>query len=193
MKNAIALWGLLFLSLSSCSDEEPLLAEVQKVVEVNFDLSNNRTNSQGDASLSATTDFVKEDFEEYLNQIRDFEVNAFMIQFQSNNNLPTQQGASVLFEELGITLNSLQSGNQSVSLLNFSGFELQNGVTSMTLFHKDSTGTDQITHAMSFVRSRLLREEAFNWDVDVELEGLEPNGYVEIKLLLDLTAEVILP
>ena len=192
MKRAIVLWGLLFVSLLSCSDEEPLLADIQKVVEVDLAISSNRTDSQGDVILSETTDIVADDFTEYLNRIRDFEVNECRISFQPFSENPGQPTA-VTFETFELQLSSLQVGSQAIDLIELANFVLPQGNTSMVLFRRDSANSSEINNAMSFLRSRLLREEAFNWDIEGQVQGLGPGGHIEIKLLLDLTAEVILP
>lgn len=192
MKRAFALWGLLFVSLLSCADEEPLVADIQKLVEVDMAISSNRTDSQGDVILTETSDIVTEDFNEYLNRIRDFEVNECRISFQAFNNEPGQPSA-VTFETFELKLSSLQAGNQAVDLMELTDFQLTRDGISMVLFDKDSTNSSEINNAISFLRSRLLREEAFNWDMEGQVEGLVSGGHVEIKLLLDLTAEVILP
>jgi len=191
MRNAIAFWGLLFVGFCSCSDETPLLTEIQKEVEVNLQLSSDRVDAQGALLVSTTSDIVTDEFAEYLNQIRDFEVNEFRVELQMVDTTPGQ--GQLLFERLRLSMSSLETGGLSVEMFELNNVSFTGGVVSLTLFNKDRTATPQINNAISFVRSRLLREQPFSWDLDGEATGFNSGAFVDIKLLLDLTAEVILP
>lgn len=191
MRYAIAFWGLLFVAFCSCSDEAPLLTDIQKVVEVNLQLSSDRLDSQGGLIVSTTSDIVTDEFTEYLDQIRDFEINEFRIELQMVDTTPGQR--QLLFERLRLSMSSLETGGLTVEMFELNNVSFTNGIVSLTLFRKDRTSTPQINNAISFVRSRLLREQPFSWELDGEATGFNSGAFVDIKLLLDLTAEVILP
>lgn len=191
MNKGIVFFGVILMFLCSCTDDDALLTEVQKVVEIDMQFSNNRVDGQGQVAVTRTTDIVADDFSEYLNQTRDFEINRLTIDFHLVDPAPARP--NVLFERLAMELSSLEAGGPRVDLFDLSNVTVGDEVVSLVLFRKDRTSNSEIHNAMNFVRSRLLREQPFSWELEGEATGLSSIGHVDIKLMLDLTAEVILP
>lgn len=191
MNKGIVFLGGILLLLCSCTADDALLTEVQKVVEIDMQFSNNRVDGQGQAVITRTTDILAEEFSEYLGQTRDFEINRLTIDFHLVD--PVSAQPNMLFERLAMDLSSLEAGGPRVDVFDMENISVSTEVLSLVLFRKDRTSSSEVHNAMNFIRSRLLREQPFSWDLEGHATGLSSEGHVEIKLMLDLTAEVVLP
>lgn len=190
MKKTIAFCGFVFLALSACTPDDSLVTEVQKVVEVNLDFNAARsTTNTGELFLTETSDIVAEDFAEYLTQIRDFQVNSLSIRLDAGTPVPGQSQSVAVFDRFDLDLSSLEAGGLRVNMIDLSDFVIGNEVM---LYRKDSTSSSDLNNAINFVRSRLLREQAFSWQLSGEVRVPRTDQNFGIKLLLDLSAEVIL-
>ena len=192
MRNAILSWGLLVFCLFSCADDEALLADVQKPVEISFQVNTDRViSNSGSLELAESVNIVEDDFSEFQKQIRDFQVNQLRFQILGIEQAP---GLSIpLVKYLQFSLSEFTSGATPVELIELTDLPLDNMGQPLVLYKRDSLSTIELSNAISFIRSRLILEQPFLWEASGEIEGTLADPEFEIKFLLDLTAEVILP
>ena len=192
MRNAFFSWGLLLFCLLSCADDEALLAEVQKEVEIRFLVNTDRAVSNaGTLELSESLSIVSDEFNEFQKQIRDFQVNQLRFQITGVDQAPGMSRAGL--SRLSFFLSELTAGANAVELIEMTDLPLDNIGQPMVLYKRDSFATLELREAISFIRTRLVLEQPFLWEASGEMEGSLADPEFEMIFLLDLTAEVILP
>lgn len=189
MKKAFVWWVLVLSVLSACASDDALITDVQKVVEVKFELNPDRdVQDSGVIDISEVADIVSEEFQEYQDAIRDFHINGLSFQIEGYEPIPGTQMAS--FDSLLLKVRGLDLGATPIDMLDLRNVAIMNMGQPLVLYLPEENNSADLQNAMNFIRSKLIKEEAFRWQVVGAANGVWQS--FEIKFFLDLSAEVIL-
>lgn len=187
MRHTFILFGSILLMATACSEGDGFDSNLTKTVEINFALDTNRIlNNDGVVSFAKQQDVMANDFEEYIGKVKEVEVHRAELLVSG---LEEAASFASFVKEVDIKLRSI---GDDPDILDF--FRLENlplsGSLSMVLYEEDSTSSQELQSAIEFVRTQILRDQPFVWDIDGNLEAIPPNKFLIIKVLMDVTAIV---
>ncbi len=187
MRHTFIFIGSILLMATACSEGDGFESGVTKTVEIEFELNTDRIlNDDGVVDFAKQQDVMANDFLEYIGKVKDVEVHRAELSV-SGFGEATALNSSV--KQVDFKLRSTGDDPEILDFFRLENLPLSNS-HSVVLYKADSASSQEIQSAVEFVRTQILFDLPFIWDIEGDLEAIPPNKLLIFKVLIDVTATV---